>query len=225
MANPMLDDDGFLAYVETQPHSQFGAVAPNESFATYQPHETCSGYTGRREKLNFNRFGQAISPRDNVARFGHYVTMLARDGELIPIDSLNWWQIDSSKLDRVWLLVQATINWTNPRAAGKEEKVKGVVETKLHDHTPIYVEVVGPKKRNQVRGFGLGVAWADVPGIVTKQRGISREVKYLIEAYEAHKQAIAAAEEKVTRMMHEANEKAENMKREQEESIQRLRVE
>ncbi|KAM1152325.1 hypothetical protein ACFX19_035555 [Malus domestica] len=132
MANLMLDDDAFLAYVETQPHSQFGVVAPNESFATYQPHETCSGYTqssgstslGRREKLNFNRFGQAISPCDNVARFGHYITMLARDGGLIPIDSPNWRQIDSSKLDRVWLLVQAIINWTDPRAAGKEEKRK-----------------------------------------------------------------------------------------------------
>ncbi|KAM1457739.1 hypothetical protein ACFX13_035733 [Malus domestica] len=119
MANLMLDDDAFLAYVETQPHSQFGVVAPNESFATYQPHETCIGYRGRREKLNFNRFGQAISPRDNVARFGHYITMLARDGGLIPIDSPNWRQIDSSKLDRVWLLVQAIINWTDPRAAGK----------------------------------------------------------------------------------------------------------
>ncbi|CAN6685453.1 unnamed protein product [Malus baccata var. baccata] len=95
----------------------------------------------------------------------------------------------------------------------------------LYFQSLIYVEVVGPKKRNQVRDFGLGVAWADVPGIVTKQRGISREVKYLLEAYEAHKQAIAAAEEKVTRMMHEANEKAENMKREQEESIQTLKVE
>ncbi|KAM1043750.1 hypothetical protein EV1_034611 [Malus domestica] len=86
----------------------------------------------------------------------------------------------------------------------------------------IYVEVVGPKKRNQVRGFGLGVAWADVPRIVTKQRGISREVKYLREAYEAHKQAIAAAEEKVTRMMHEVNEKAENMKREPESNKRRI---
>ena len=50
-------------------------------------------------------------------------------------------------------------------------------------------------------------------------------MKYLREAYEAQKQATAAAEEKMTRMMHEANEKAEKMKREQEESIQRLRAE
>ncbi|KAB2604101.1 hypothetical protein D8674_038997 [Pyrus ussuriensis x Pyrus communis] len=78
----------------------------------------------------------------------------------------------------------------------------------------IYAEVLGLEKRNQVRGFGLGVGWADVPGIVTKQRGISRE-----------KQATTAAEEKMTRMMHGANEKAEKMKREQEESIQRLKAE
>ncbi|KAM1638706.1 hypothetical protein PS1_008693 [Malus domestica] len=59
---------------------------------------------------------------------------------------------------------------------------------------------------------------------VTTERGISREVKYLREAYEAQKQATAAAEEKMTRMMHKANEKAEKMKKEQEESIQRLRA-
>ncbi|TQD84542.1 hypothetical protein C1H46_029885 [Malus baccata] len=88
----------------------------------------------------------------------------------------------------------------------------------------IYAEVLGSKKRNQVRGFGLGVGWADVPGIVIEQRGISREAKYLREAYEAQKQATAAAEEKMTRMMHEANEKAKKIKREQEESIQRLRA-
>ncbi|KAM2568261.1 hypothetical protein TB2_008523 [Malus domestica] len=58
-----------------------------------------------------------------------------------------------------------------------------------------------------------------------EERGISREVKYLREAYEAQKQATAAAEEKMTRMMHKANEKAEKMKKEQEESIQRLRAE
>ncbi|RXH93336.1 hypothetical protein DVH24_013912 [Malus domestica] len=316
------------------------------------------GGKGRCEKLNFNRFGQAISPRDNAARFGRYIAMLARDGGMIPVDSPDWHQIESSKLDRVWSLVQATIDWRNLRVVGKEEKVRAIVETKLHNrfktwraklrklyyvpfekseqrkhcndsrviktqwqalvtywdkienerrcamnaknrkmlktsHTTgtttfaqiqndyaeehdgsepdrvtffkmthtrgpkqlpgffkhlvfenlevevcecgekvttevrnrIYAEVLGSEKRNQVRGFGLGVGWADVPGIVTEQRGISREVKYLFEAYEAQKQAIVAAEEKMTRMMHEANEKAKKMKREQEESIQRLRAE
>ncbi|KAM2222386.1 hypothetical protein ACFXTI_016549 [Malus domestica] len=43
MANLMLDDDAFLASVETQPHSPFGVVAQNDSFATNQPHATCSG--------------------------------------------------------------------------------------------------------------------------------------------------------------------------------------
>ncbi|KAM1475918.1 hypothetical protein ACFX15_036912 [Malus domestica] len=89
----------------------------------------------------------------------------------------------------------------------------------------IYAEVMGPEKQNQVRGFVLGVGWANVPEIITERRGISREVKYLWEAYEAQKQATAATEEKMTRMMHEANEKAEKMKKEQEESIQRLRAE
>ncbi|TQD84375.1 hypothetical protein C1H46_030084 [Malus baccata] len=77
----------------------------------------------------------------------------------------------------------------------------------------IYAEVLGPEKRNQVRGFGLGVGWADVLEIVIKQRGISKEVKYLREAYEAQKQATDAAEEKMTCMMHDANGKAEKMKK------------
>ncbi|KAM1892127.1 hypothetical protein ACFX14_035320 [Malus domestica] len=50
MANLMLDDDAFLASVETRPHSPFGGVAPNESFLASvetQPHshETCNGNT------------------------------------------------------------------------------------------------------------------------------------------------------------------------------------
>ncbi|RXH81182.1 hypothetical protein DVH24_005096 [Malus domestica] len=81
------------------------------------------------------------------------------------------------------------------------------------------------EKRNQMWGFGLGVCWADVPGIITEHHGISREVKYLWEAYEAQKQGNAAAKEKMTSMMHEANKKAKKMKKEQEESIQRLRAE
>ncbi|KAM2483737.1 hypothetical protein ACFX1W_041336 [Malus domestica] len=156
MANLMFDDDAFLASMETQPHSPFGVVTQNESFATNQPHATCSGNTqssgltslstttrkknrvvnriqwgrGRREKLNFNRFGQAISPSDNVAKFGRYIAMLARDGGLIPIDSPDWRKIDSSKLDRVWSLVQATIDWTNPRVAGKERKSRNSYQRK-----------------------------------------------------------------------------------------------
>ncbi|KAM1794950.1 hypothetical protein ACFX11_035366 [Malus domestica] len=91
------------------------------------------GGRGRCKKLNFNRFGQAISPCDNVARFGRYIAMLAHDGGMILIDSPDWHQIESLKLDRVWSLVQATIDWRNPRATGKKEKVKAIVETKLHD--------------------------------------------------------------------------------------------
>ncbi|KAM1382716.1 hypothetical protein ACFX2F_035148 [Malus domestica] len=59
--------------------------------------------------------------------------MLAHDGGMILIDSPDWHQIESLKLDQVWSLVQATIDWRNPRATGKKEKVKAIVETKLHD--------------------------------------------------------------------------------------------
>ncbi|CAN6716678.1 unnamed protein product [Malus baccata var. baccata] len=63
-----------------------------------------------------------------------------------------------------------------------------------------------------MRGFGLVVCWADVPGIITEQRGICREPMLM-------------RKKKITSMMHEANKKAEKMKKEQEESKQRLRVE
>ncbi|CAN6577364.1 unnamed protein product [Malus baccata var. baccata] len=36
-------------------------------------------------------------------------------------------------LDDDAFLASATIDWTNPRAAGKEENVRGIVETKIHD--------------------------------------------------------------------------------------------
>ncbi|KAM1141117.1 hypothetical protein ACFX19_041826 [Malus domestica] len=86
----------------------------------------------------------------------------------------------------------------------------------------IFAEVLRPEKRNQVHGFGLGVGWANVSGIITEQRGISREVKYLREAYEAQKQATAAVEEKITRMMHETNEKAEKMKKSKKKAYKGL---
>ncbi|CAN6560645.1 unnamed protein product [Malus baccata var. baccata] len=167
--------------------------------------------------------------------------MLARDGGLIPIDSPDWRKIDSSKLARVWSLVQNSeqrkhcddarviqtqwqalvAHWDKMENKFFKRLAFENLEVEVREHGQdvttevrkrIYAEVLGPEKQNQLRGFGLRVGWADVPGIAIEQRCISREVKYLREAYEAQKQAIAATEEKMTRMMHEANEKAEKMK-------------
>ncbi|PQQ09276.1 uncharacterized protein Pyn_01948 [Prunus yedoensis var. nudiflora] len=48
----------------------------------------------------------------------------------------------------------------------------------------IFAAVMGPEKRNAVRGYGIGVHWKDVPNIITERRGISREVQQQREAYE-----------------------------------------
>ncbi|KAB2603372.1 hypothetical protein D8674_004377 [Pyrus ussuriensis x Pyrus communis] len=48
----------------------------------------------------------------------------------------------------------------------------------------VYADVLGPERDNRVRGFGTGVVWSDVPGIITKKRGICREVEAIRASYE-----------------------------------------
>ncbi|KAL6288897.1 hypothetical protein ACE6H2_006407 [Prunus campanulata] len=43
----------------------------------------------------------------------------------------------------------------------------------------IFVAVMGPEKQIAVHGYGIGVYWKDVPNIITKSRGISREIQEL----------------------------------------------
>lgn len=89
----------------------------------------------------------------------------------------------------------------------------------------IFAAVMGPEKRNVVRGYGIGVHWKDVPNIITERRGISREVQELREAYEEQRQAAEEAQQKMERIIEEANEKADRLKCQQEESIKKLREE
>ncbi|XP_062028829.1 uncharacterized protein LOC133744804 [Rosa rugosa] len=57
----------------------------------------------------------------------------------------------------------------------------------------VYSDVLGPEKRNRVRGYGLGVQFTDVPGVVTEARGMCREVHTLRAAWEQQKQATEEA--------------------------------
>ncbi|PQP92728.1 uncharacterized protein Pyn_41184 [Prunus yedoensis var. nudiflora] len=83
----------------------------------------------------------------------------------------------------------------------------------------IFAAVMGPEKRNAVRGYGIGVHWKDVPNIITERRGISREVQELREAYEEQRQAAVEAQQKMERIMEEANEKADRLKCQQQENV------
>ncbi|KAB2599520.1 hypothetical protein D8674_009791 [Pyrus ussuriensis x Pyrus communis] len=56
-------------------------------------------------------------------------------------------------------------------------------------HYIMYANVLGLEKNNSVRGFGTGVVWSDVPGIITEKRGICREVEAIKASYEEQRKA------------------------------------
>lgn len=74
--------------------------------------------------------------------------------------------------------------------AGKE------LTPKLKDQ--LFAEHFGPETQNGVRGYGIGVEWQDVAGVVTKKKGISHQVQELRAAIEIannkHEEAIIAVE-------------------------------
>lgn len=67
----------------------------------------------------------------------------------------------------------------------------------------IYSEVLGPEKNNRVRGYGSGITWADVPGIVTEKRGLSSEVQTLRANYESAVRRADSAEIEMQRLRDE----------------------
>ena len=64
---------------------------------------------------------------------------------------------------------------------------------------------MGPEKRYRVRGYGVGVKWSDVPGIVTEKSGLTNRVQALNDAYEAQR----AAHEREAKMSNQLKESAE----------------
>lgn len=71
----------------------------------------------------------------------------------------------------------------------------------------MYSEVLGPEKKNKVRGFGAGVSWLDVPGVVTQERAISRELQELRAAYELQLEAANLARQEAIQLRLEAIER------------------
>ena len=68
----------------------------------------------------------------------------------------------------------------------------------------VYADVLGPERNNCVRGFGTGVVWSDVPGIIIEKRGICREVEAIRAAYEEQRKA---ANIEIERLKMEASER------------------
>lgn len=52
----------------------------------------------------------------------------------------------------------------------------------------LFHKVMGPEKRNRVRGYGVGVNWSDIPGIVTEKTGITQKIQALKDVYEAQRE-------------------------------------
>ncbi|XP_050380037.1 uncharacterized protein LOC126797452 [Argentina anserina] len=61
----------------------------------------------------------------------------------------------------------------------EEERRRLNVEITPKIREDIYAEVLGPEKRNRVRGLGAGVRWRDVPHIHTEKKSISSTVEAL----------------------------------------------
>ncbi|RXH86678.1 hypothetical protein DVH24_021951, partial [Malus domestica] len=68
----------------------------------------------------------------------------------------------------------------------------------------VYADVLGPERNNLVRGFGTGVVWSDVPGIITEKRGICKEVEAIRASYEEQRKT---ANIEIERLRMEASER------------------
>ncbi|XP_040371278.1 uncharacterized protein LOC121051857 isoform X2 [Rosa chinensis] len=73
----------------------------------------------------------------------------------------------------------------------------------------LFHKVMGPEKRNRVRGYGIGAKWADVPGIVTQKNGIKYQLLTLTEAYEAERAANVRREANLAQQLKESAEREE----------------
>ncbi|KAK9921688.1 hypothetical protein M0R45_030190 [Rubus argutus] len=90
-----------------------------------------------------------------------------------------------------------------------KEKLKDYKD-RNEEVTEVYSEVLGPEKRNKVRGFLAGVSWLDVPGVATQEQDISRELQELSVAYELQLEAANLAQQEAVQLRLEAIER-ENM--------------
>lgn len=59
----------------------------------------------------------------------------------------------------------------------------------------LFAEHFGPEKRNTVRGYGIGVEWADVPGILTEKEMVANDVGALRSQVEDSREEIARLRE------------------------------
>ncbi|XP_050374114.1 uncharacterized protein LOC126791693 [Argentina anserina] len=72
--------------------------------------------------------------------------------------------------------------------------------------------VLGPEKRNRVRGYGCGANWVDVPGIVTQKNGLKNQIRDLTLAYEAQRAANENREADMAQKLQESAEREEALK-------------
>ncbi|XP_068310873.1 uncharacterized protein [Pyrus communis] len=86
----------------------------------------------------------------------------------------------------------------------------------------VYANVLGPERDNRVRGFGTGVVWSDVPGIITEKRGICREVEAIKASYEEQRKA---ANFEIEKLKMEASEREERQRIEAANVVAQLRKE
>ncbi|KAK9923169.1 hypothetical protein M0R45_031601 [Rubus argutus] len=63
---------------------------------------------------------------------------------------------------------------------------------------------MGPEKHNRVCGYGVGVNWSDIPGIVTENTGITQKIQALKDVYEAQREEYEKREAEMTKQLKEA---------------------
>lgn len=85
----------------------------------------------------------------------------------------------------------------------------------------VYAEVLGPEKRNTVRGYGIGVTWADVPGVIIERSGFSKEVRILQENLANARNQINASEIEV----HRLRDEQDNIRKENDAALARHKAE
>lgn len=82
-------------------------------------------------------------------------------------------------------------------------------EITTENRNELFHKVMGPEKRNRVRGYGVGVNWSHIPGIVTEKTGITQKIQALKDAYEAQRKEYEKREAEMAKQLKEAAEREE----------------
>ncbi|XP_040369687.1 uncharacterized protein LOC112190073 isoform X2 [Rosa chinensis] len=104
----------------------------------------------------------------------------------------------------------------------EEERKKLNVDITPQVREDIYAQVLGPEKRNRVRGLGAGVRWRDVPYLHTEKRSISATMEAMKATIEEQRLETARLRSEAEKERQEAAQREERNRIESAEMNKRF---